>query len=190
MKFFKLLLLVVIAGVVFTGCAVKEIVDIKPYQSKYADDKTNKSLNLVSVNDKRKTDIIATLKEGDKVIGEYKSSANLESWFKDALNKDLSKAGITNTADSKVILDINILKFDTLYDRNKGIKNLTGRVEIELVFKNENKVYKKFIKHTYNKFKGSISDAKGFEKFAYDNLSDSVINSIKASVMSLGDDIK
>lgn len=191
MKIFKLVAVVVVVGVLFTGCAVKEIVDVKPYVSKYAEESVNKKIELVAVNDKRKTDIVSTVKEWDEVKKQYKSSVNLESWFKDAMMKDFATAGITNTAGAKITLEVNILKFDTIFHSDRGVgKNLLGSVELELVFKDGDSVYKKYIKHTYNKWKGDITDASDFESFVYTNLSDSVLNSVNATVRTLNDDIK
>jgi len=189
MKIFNFVVAVVVAGVLFAGCAVKEIVDIKPYESKYAEESVNKKIELIAVNDKRKTDIVSTVIEAGKVKNKYKTSADLESWFKDALMKDLSTAGIKNMSGANTTLEVNILKLDTVFSYDIA-KNLTGSVELELVFKNDGTTYKKFIKHTYNKFKGSMIDAQSFEEFVYDNLSDSVVNSIKATVMTLKDDTK
>lgn len=163
----------------FSGCTKKNIVEIKPYTSKYNKESVNLNINFRAVNDKRKSKIIAKVIDNGKIIKTFKSDTNMESWFENSLNKDFSTARIDVLYSSKTKLEINILNIEATYTKGMILENnLVGNVEVELVFTKGRTTYKKYIKSSFSKWKMSISDASDFENFIQENMSDAIINSV------------
>ncbi len=190
MKYLKLIISVLSLGLLLNGCTTKNSIDVKPYESKYAQESIDKTIDLIVINDKRKTDIFATIIKDSQKIKEYKSTVNLENWFKDALEKDFSTSGIKTTNNASIKFEINIIKFDVKFIKDKSFgKNLFGNVELELVFKKDNLTKKKYIKTNHTSWKVNVFDAKDFETFVYENLSDSVLNVVISMVDTFKNDI-
>ena len=102
------------------------------------------------------------------------------------MKKDFSTSGIKNTLDAKTSLEINIIALNAKFI-NKTVTNvnLYGNVEIELVFKSGSNTKRKTIKSSFKKWKISMSDAADFESFIYENLTDAVLNSVKAIIKTI-----
>ncbi len=190
MKYLKAVIIAIFSILIVGGCASKNTISVKPYESKYAQESIDKTIKLSAINDLRETDVFATVIKNEKPIKQYKSTINIKNWFKDALEKDFSTSGIKISHDALVKLEINIIKFEVKYIKDKSFdKNLFGNVELELIFKKDNITKKKYIKTSHTAWKINIFDAKDFENFVYENLSDSVLNSVKSMVTTLKNDI-
>jgi len=186
MKTVKQVFFLALSSLVLLGCANKQEVQIKPYISAYNQESVAIDINVIKINDKRKSKSVAFINNDGKTIKEFKSTTNLEFWFADALKKDFSTSGIKNSTDAKTSLEINIIALDAKFTNKTATKvNLYGNVEIELVFKNGLNTQTKTIKSSFKKWKISMSDAADFESVLYESLSDSVINSIKAIIKTI-----
>ena len=186
MKYLKQLVLVSITALVVLGCANKQVVELKPYNSKYNQEASSKTINLIKINDKRENKIVAVIEKEGQIIKQFKARNNLENWFTDALRKDFSTAGIDNSAEANTRLVINILNLNAKYTHKKtASSNLYGNVEVQLVFTTGNTVKTKQIKNSFNKWKISMDDASDFEDFLQESLSDSVLNSLNAIIKTL-----
>jgi len=186
MKRVKQIVFLGLTSLVLLGCANKQEVEIKPYISAYNQESVSKNINIIKVNDKRKTKSVAFISDDGEITKEFKSLNNLKFWFEDALKKDFSTSGIKNSRDSKTSLEINIITLEAKFTGKSATKaNLFANVEIELVFKSGLNTQTKTIKSSFKKWKITVSDAADFEKVLYESLSDSVINSIKTIIKTI-----
>jgi len=186
MKTVKQVLFLGLTSIVLLGCANKQVVQIKPYVSAYNQESVSKKINVIKINDKRKSKVVAIIADDSKSTKEFKTTTNLEFWFADALKKDFSTSGIKNVSDAKTSLEINIINLDAIFTNKTATKvNLSGSVEIELVFKTGLNTKTKTIKSSFKKWKISMRDAADFESVLYESLSDSVLNSIKAIIKTI-----
>ncbi len=168
------------------SCSNKQEVSIKPYSSIYAKEASTLYLDLIKINDLRKSKYIAFIKDNNQIVKKFKTNANLINWYADALSKDFSTAGIINSRDAKTTLEINIININAKYIKSTKLKtNLYVDVEMQLVFKTSSNTKTKYIKNSFNSWDIGLSGAEGFESYLYKGLSNSVVNSVKAIYSTL-----
>jgi len=161
-----------LVGLSIIGCASKQSVQIKPYTSEYAKEAIPKSIKSLLIRDLRKNNVVATISENGKTIHEYSLNTNLRSWLNDALLKDFSTANITTNKNTNTSLQINIIA-------------LNANFTMQLIFTSKGKIKTKYVKNSFKTWKISMRDAAAFENFLYENLSNSVINSVQAIVNTI-----
>lgn len=179
----KLTTLTILAIALLTGCSKKNVADIKPYESFYTNEISNKKIVFNGVDDKRLLPIVSYIIKKDRVISKFQMNQNIEQWYNDAFKREFHASDIIldqQQRDKKsAIIQINLQDLKVEYFKSVLTEqNLKGVATLEIVIQKNNKVVKKLISTTQSEFKVMIRDAAGFEDFIYSLMSNSVAKSV------------
>jgi len=164
----------------FGGCAEKIKTNIKPYESLYSGKRAEQSIEIISIKDNRKDKTVSKIVDGDKIVKNYDTKQDIEQWYIEAFKKDFYASNLNyEDKNSKFKVSIEILEVQVKYLKSKlAGKNLQSDIKILLIIKKGNKTYEKIVTNHQEKWNIPIFDAKGFEKFLFESMSNSVVNSV------------
>jgi hypothetical protein len=185
-----LILLTITLGILFTGCADKKVTTVKPYESFYTNQASNKKIIFNGVNDTRLLPIVSYIMKDKLVVAKFLMDQDIETWYNDAYIREFHASDLkldqTQSDPKSTIVDIKIKELKAEYHKNILTEaNLKGIVTLELVIKKNNKIVKKLINTTQSEFKISVRDASGFEDFIYSMMSDSISKSVNVIIETM-----
>ena len=186
----SLILISLILVFIFTGCSKKNITTVKPYESFYTNQSSNKKIIFNGVKDTRLLPVVSYIINKKIVVAKFLMNENVESWYNEAYIREFHAADLIldhQQRDPKsTIVQINILDLKAEYHRHILTEaNLKGIVTLEVIIKKNNKIVKKIINSTQSEFKISVTDASGFEDFISSMMSESISKSVNIIIETM-----
>lgn len=175
---------------IFTGCSKKNVTTVKPYESFYTNQTSDKKIVFNGVTDTRILPIVSYILKDKIVVAKFLMDQDIESWYNEAYIREFHASDIIldqNLRDPKAaIVQVVIKELKAEYHKNILTEaNLKGKITLEVTVKKNNKIVKKIINSTQSEFKISITDASGFEDFISSMMSESISKSVKIIIETM-----
>lgn len=167
---------------IFTGCSKKNITTVKPYESFYTNQASNKKIIFNGVTDTRLLPIVSYIIKDKTVVAKFLMNQDIQTWYNDAYIREFHASDLKldqSKSDPKsTIVEIHIKELKAEYHKNILTEaNLKGVISLELIIKKNNKIVKKIINTSQSEFKITVRDAAGFEDFIFNMMSESISKS-------------
>lgn len=186
----SLLILTVSLVFIFTACSKKNITTVKPYESFYTNQASNKKIIFNGVTDTRLLPIVSYIINKKIVVAKFLMNQDIESWYNEAYIREFHASDLKldqkQNDPKSTIVQINIKELKAEYYKNVLTEqNLKGIITLEVIIKKNNKIVKKIINTSQSEFKISITDASGFEDFISSMMSDSISKSVNIIIETM-----
>jgi uncharacterized lipoprotein YajG len=174
-------------SIVFIGCTKKVEVKLQPYVTLNQNEKQDKKIVFVGVEDKRATQIVAVVVDDGIEKQKFGLSNNIIQWYQEGIIRELKSSDMYGSKSGAVKVSVNIVKIDATYKNDKlDKKNMQVSIGLEVIIKENNITTKSNITINQTAYKMMVSDASDFEDILNEAVRSSVSKTVAILIEKMG----